>query len=488
MVAPSPIETATRKSIAKYSPLGSILSRGQENPITLHVVDDDLFRSLWALVAEVMVVDGALCRYTKENIAQLVSKKNECPVCVTAHSMMGSAAEHAATRYEEYEQALVYSETVQDATVLQKKDILASARATSPLTSQAMAEAALVVLLFQHMNRVVSAIMGEEMSTAMLSVPRKVARTMESPGVMKYMNRAMSWFIASRVRAHEEPGISVPLFEIRRSKRSSKTNANNSQDYSSSNNDYSNSSSNNINDDPDSLPSHLAGATVAGPERAKALNRLVQLVDILYETRQLKDDVSPQVIRFLQDPANTPPCVGGSNCNSRTINWILIHMRTKAEQVLVVDGDDEPEGAVLQEQAPPRTSTKEKTTRRSSSSSEKKKKTSPPKSLSAATRSQINVQVAIVLLMVTHAPKVVYRNSEWFALTKAIGKDRARLIVLWWSLRLTLQMAKGLDAKDLLARSSARSSSSTSNSSSGNSSRESGNNNAAPNGENASNE
>lgn len=72
-----------RKSIKKYFPLGQIMSTGQSNPITLHSVNENVFPRLWSFMAEVMIVDGELQRSTKEAIGEMVSSKNQCPMCVT---------------------------------------------------------------------------------------------------------------------------------------------------------------------------------------------------------------------------------------------------------------------------------------------------------------------------------------------------------------------------------------------------------------------
>jgi hypothetical protein len=76
-------ESLTRKSIKKFFPLGPIMSKGSNNPITLHSVNEEVFPRLWSFMAEVMVVEGVLPRSVKEEIALLVSMKNHCPMCVT---------------------------------------------------------------------------------------------------------------------------------------------------------------------------------------------------------------------------------------------------------------------------------------------------------------------------------------------------------------------------------------------------------------------
>jgi hypothetical protein len=56
---------ATRQSIEQSFPLGTVLSVGSNNPITIHDVDVDLFTSIWAVIAETMVVNGEISRYVQ---------------------------------------------------------------------------------------------------------------------------------------------------------------------------------------------------------------------------------------------------------------------------------------------------------------------------------------------------------------------------------------------------------------------------------------
>jgi len=76
-----------------------------------------------------------------------------------------------------------------------------------------MAEVALVVMLFDHLNRVVSAVMGEEMSTTMFSIPRSIAKTMEKPGLVRRMSKWMSFLLSRPFKAENPPGITRPLFQ-----------------------------------------------------------------------------------------------------------------------------------------------------------------------------------------------------------------------------------------------------------------------------------
>ena len=71
------------------------MSKGSGNPITVHSIEDEVFAIVWSFIAEAMIPEGEISRYTRESIANLVSTMNECPMCVTAHAMMSSAAKLA---------------------------------------------------------------------------------------------------------------------------------------------------------------------------------------------------------------------------------------------------------------------------------------------------------------------------------------------------------------------------------------------------------
>jgi hypothetical protein len=112
---------ATRKSIKNLFPLGFVMLRGCNNPVTVHYADDDAFARVWSLIAETMVAKGELSRNMKEKVADLVSKKNHCPICVTAHSMMvvvtdskAQGSDDANCTAEYHNQVMEYAERTDD--------------------------------------------------------------------------------------------------------------------------------------------------------------------------------------------------------------------------------------------------------------------------------------------------------------------------------------------------------------------------------------
>ena len=76
---------------------------------------------------------------------------------------------------------------------------------------------ALVVLVFEHTNRVVSAITGSQISTTMFVIPRKLAQGMESESVMGVMNEMMAPFISGSIKNPPTDVITKTIFEERES-------------------------------------------------------------------------------------------------------------------------------------------------------------------------------------------------------------------------------------------------------------------------------
>lgn len=382
-------EKMTRKSIKKYFPLGQIMSQGKNNPITLHSVNETAFACLWSFMAEVMVVDGELPRSTKEAVALLVSTKNECPMCCSAHRMMGVAAKKAEKsckmtpeekqqKEELYMQSMDYAEMLildtlnfrlkKTATIhnikqrsSERRDAQQkSAKDFSLLTDSTKAEIALVVILFFHMNRIISAVLGEQMSKAMFSVPEGAAKRMEAPAVMKVINKLMAPFLAGSMKAKRAPGISTPLFP-------------------------QGSTGLHI------MPKHLLGAELAGEERAHALERLVQW-SRSYEEYLLKEEiVSHEVILLLDNPSRAPP---DGLRPAKVSQWATTTMRKLIRATLRHD--------------------------------------------------EYAQDIANILCLVSYSPQSVYHSTAWQSIVKTLGEDQAKTIVVWWSMRECIKRAQGL--------------------------------------------
>ncbi|CAB9512029.1 expressed unknown protein [Seminavis robusta] len=433
MPSESDLAVATRRSIKKLFPMGSIMSSGMDNPITLHSVNQDVFARIWSLIAETMVVQVELSRSTKEEIASLVSERNSCPVCIAAHNFMGITAivvdqnaqknsknvdtKKMNDRQKQHDQAIQYAELLLSEMKAQKrmcglqptptkktpkrssssgsvgsgksigsgsdgsskKKRKRKSRRFTHLNATAKAEIALVVMLFDHMNRVVSVIMGEEMSTAMFNVPRSLARAMEAPSAVKAMSRLMAPVFSGTFKVKHQPGVTLSLFPDEQSAGSANASL---------------------------LPENIQGVVLAGLERANAVGRLVEWVTTFEKEKLIKTDImSRHLIRFLDKKVDLPH--GGVNFASpeEVVEWMEGKMKTEVTTEIM--GDE-----------------------------------SGDESIYGTERS-----IAMVLLLSSFAPQTTYGSSHWEDLVERVGVSMARSIVIWWSLRTTFKECKGLDDK-----------------------------------------
>lgn len=88
--------------VPRRPPAGSLLSRCYEQirtdfgllaePLLLHAPAPELLAGAWCALRETLVADGVVPRAEKEAIALAVSRANQCPYCVDAHSIMLAAA------------------------------------------------------------------------------------------------------------------------------------------------------------------------------------------------------------------------------------------------------------------------------------------------------------------------------------------------------------------------------------------------------------
>ena len=420
IVANAPSLADTRASISKYFPMGSIMGSGKNSPISLHSVHPLLFAAVWSLIGETLVAQGFLARPVCEKIAKQVSMSNRCPICVTAHAMMEAAATKAAKderdrRRREQRQrkknggsveessnassgnatgsgsttnaskddedsirealeaeAIEYSKIIHKATQVSMIVVedengtdnsptdSVAASAPSSLDDRAKAEVAIVVFLFEHMNRVVSVIMGETMSTAMFGVPEKIAAPMESPSFMAKMNNwIMGPFLKGYFRKDRTPksGFTSKLF-----------------DAEGANQEYV-------------LPTHLQGAKDAGPGRSQAVARWTAVVDAMEKEEPIStlvgDNGLSQIATIREDLKKA--CL-----RSRTATAHLAEC--------VKDVEDKKQRAAL-----------------------------------------------LVILLTTCVPGLANKSLEWKEAKKVLGDETARLLVVWWSMKLSVEQAKGLE-------------------------------------------
>lgn len=484
----SAISTATRQSIHENFPLGAIMSAGQNNPITLHSsVDDELFASMWAFIAETMVVGGALERRTKEAIATLVSERNECPVCIKAHCMMGIAATNAEKKKPKdssssssnsspppscddrscptdtdsnhqdqelvsssntvpskstlkknaknlhnealkYAELLIYEVNAQRSTCVDLTAGNYTARAPpcmvdtscwdKILTETSKAEAALVVALFMHVNRVVSAIMGEEMTTAMMRVPRPAAKVMERMGAIKTMSKILSPLLVNSFTTTREGGFTEALFTDKQQRETSSTKGRKYEMNASCatattvpqhDTETTPTVSSTKNPEEVKLPAGLQNLLVAGRGRAKAVSRLIQWVAQYESDLLLEGDIFDyDVIRFIDHHTmkTAPDNLGSSE---EALEWAEEMVRDEMEAELILERQQ------LAEKG-----------------DHPKEQWKPP------IVEDWKMALATVLILITLAPKAIYKSEPWNVLVERWGESTARSIVVFWSLRTTL--------------------------------------------------
>lgn len=375
----------TRSSIKEHFPLGTVMSTGSNNPITLHSVDDELFAGMWSFIAETLVVTRDLPRATKEAIAALVSERNECPVCIKAHCMMEICATKVDDHNDDtqhaqalnYAELLIYEVNAQRATCVDlsgrvnlkaKPEGIDTSCWNGQLSEGAKAEVALVVALFMHVNRVVSAIMGEEMSTAMMNVPRGAAKVLERIGAVKAMSRAISPFLANTFRAQQDEGFTNHLFD------SDST------------------------DEKVQLPKGLQNLMLAGHERARAVSRLVQWVAYYESDLMLEGDVFDyDMVRFIDEKTRSCNIRDDLESPKAALIWV--------EGVVGRAMDEIHQGE------------------------------------SGEPVEDCKMALTTVLILVSLAPKAIFQSEPWKILVKRWGEKTARSIVVFWSLRTTLKEA-----------------------------------------------
>lgn len=372
----------TRKSIKKYCTLGTVMARGKSNPITIHCIDDDLFCAVWALVGELMYAESELPRSAKEAIGREVSAYNACNICMTVHEMMHVGAvdakqeklkqalrEMASTSADTFNfsdedelerQAIDYAVSVQEAThgngvVPSEED---AACDFPMLTAKQKVEVALVVLLFEHMNRVVHIIMGQEMSSAMFGIPKPIAKQIEKKKVMVVVNRMMLPFMKGSFRRVPKVGFTAELFK------------------------------GDINKNRLLLPCHLQEATLAGPAVERALAHFTSLSEGLY-TKSVHVFVPGLLVPMLDTAILQSK---GLDSNPKLIERLQ-------EKVAIFE------------------------------------------------LSKQDKAVAMALLVSSINPRLLHKSNEWKLMVKAVGSTRsAHLVIMWWSVRLTVKRAKGLES------------------------------------------
>jgi len=258
----------------------------------------------------------------------------------------------------------------------------------SSLDKPAMAEVALVVTLFDHMNRVVSAIMGEEMSTTMFSVPRSIAKTMENPDLVSRMSKWMSSLLSGPFKAENPPGITRPLFRDEEKEEHDGGGSNKNENATSSSSSKTRR-----------IPDHLRGVELAGAERTSAVGRILDWIDAYEEERFAENDfVSSDIVALLDREIKSKNHELSSH-PGKVLKWVKAYVREEEVQLLSKELADSESGTA----------------------------------------------VVTVLLLLSLAPQTIYQSLYWENMVDRLGSiDKARCVVFWWSLRTTFRDATHL--------------------------------------------
>jgi len=359
-----------------------MMCRGSNTPLSLHSVDPLVFRTVWSLMGEAMVAEGSLDRSLAECIGKFVSISNSCRICITAHSMMETAAGLAKKRvkkrsYSEVstlpsqsshtvdmssestfrEEVLDFARAVHKATV-QGEDFCDDTTDFSHLSERTKAEVAIIVLLYQHMNRVINIMLGDTLTHAMFSVPERLAKALESKGFMRAIKGVATRLLKSQFKKRIKGGFTDSLFVNDR--------LDNKQD----------------------IPDHLQGIYQAGKGRSTAIQRWIHVVDNLPNQEPLRSLLSADLLDKVNTiQKNTQGVCLSPQCVSRYLD----------------------------------------------------------KQAQCTTKTPKDRAVVLALIMTSNMPGLMNPSLEWHQVQTTLGKETARLLVIWWSMKVALEQAKGLD-------------------------------------------
>jgi len=369
----------TRAHIKKYFPMGSIMSRGNNTPISVYSIDPLVFRTFWSLKGEAMVAEGSFDRSLAEHIAKIVSINNSCRICITAHAMMETAAGLAykksrcdfdstsvSTQSTQKsvqksldasfrEKVLDYAKAVHKATIQENDDRLT---ADFPnLDNTIKAEIAMVVFLNEHMNRVTKIIFGDTLSSAMLPVPKKMAKALESKRSVRIMTRLMAPILKHRFKKRVKGGFTGSLFGNEALAE-------------------------------EDIPVHMRGILHAGKGRAASMQRWIQAVHVLPHQEPLCSLVNDDILKSVQEVQKQMRgvCLSPKVVSSFLDETVQTVARTEQERAII-----------------------------------------------------------LALIMTQNMPGMMNQSIEWQQIQKTLGRDCARLLVIWWSMKITLDQAKGLE-------------------------------------------
>lgn len=203
LTTPAPPDTLTGRSAAVYAQLATDFGIRRAPTFVVLSPAPDLLAATWAVLRESLLA-GRASRTAKELVALGVSQANRCPFCVDAHTvLLHATGDHRLA--ETVARGGTPADPAHAALLAWGKATRAAlgpdgsqAAADRPFDAAAAPEFIGTALAFHFINRMVSALLGEDMMPAGLQRLRLV----RSAG-----GRAL----ARTVRRELEPGASLPL-------------------------------------------------------------------------------------------------------------------------------------------------------------------------------------------------------------------------------------------------------------------------------------
>ncbi len=171
-------------------------------PFTLHSSSPELLAGAWSACRESLLV-GNVRRDVKEAVAATVSRINQCPYCVDAHTIMLNATSARNTA-----EAILHQrdDKIQDATVRSIVKWAAASRSpgakvllSPPFSHKDAPEIIGTALFFHYMNRMVSVLLS---NTPLPS---------NHPLLKGFFKRMAGWFFSSAIHRSKALGASLEL-------------------------------------------------------------------------------------------------------------------------------------------------------------------------------------------------------------------------------------------------------------------------------------
>ena len=397
-----------RRSIQKRFSLGNSIASEADNPIALHSVDDELLASIGSFVAETMVVTEDLTRATKEAIAALISKKNGYQTCTQAHSLVEIVANKVEAR-----------QTRRASKKNRRKCDEDSANTRSQIQhpsqhSQALEYANLLIVEIDRWrsqsNNMPSfsametpfGIDGKRFSE--LKDSTKAEITLVAILFMHFnrvvnaitgeeMSTATMKMPRSGARVVETKGAVKAVGRMISPSQNKKNKVYRKHDYTEH---VFPRHEDSIKESHIKLPPGLKTVRLAGHRRANAVSRLLQWVARYESDLLLQGDLLDYDVLRIVDSATSHVQIT-LDSHEEALKRVKDTMRVTLESEMEAD---EP--------------------------------------------SEWNEALVAVLVAVVLKPRAVYQSKPWKVLVSQVGTSRARSIVVYWSLRTTLQEASFL--------------------------------------------